>query len=100
MDAGLTAQLEAMAHGLGQIDEARAELKDLRRLIEVLTGMVEGLVANQRASGDEPEQELTSEAPPASAKAEETGAADDHPARELAESSPSILEAGISAEIT
>jgi hypothetical protein len=49
IDPVLGAQLESMAQELGQIPEILTELKDLRRLVDALTGMVEGLVANQRA---------------------------------------------------
>ena len=48
MDAGLAGQLESMTQELGQIRETCSGLKDLRRLVEALTVMVEGRVANQR----------------------------------------------------
>ena len=48
-----------MTQELGQIRETRGELKGLRRLVEALTGMVEGLVANQRVQIGGPEQEAT-----------------------------------------
>ena len=46
VDAVLAAQLESMVQELGQLRETRTERKNLRRLIEALTGKVEGLVAN------------------------------------------------------
>ena len=58
IDPVLAAQFESMAQELGQIPEIRTELKDLRRLVDALTGMVEGLVANQRAQGGDPEPEV------------------------------------------
>jgi hypothetical protein len=57
MDAGLTARLGSMAQELGQIRKICNELRDVRRLVETLTGMVEGLVANQRVQIGGLEQE-------------------------------------------
>jgi hypothetical protein len=69
MDAVLAAQFEAMAQEFGQIRELRIELHDLRMLVETLTGMVEGLVANHRASdGDRAPEATTAEEHRASAK--------------------------------
>jgi hypothetical protein len=90
VDAVLAGQLESVAHELGQLRETRAELKDLRRLIEALTGMVEGLVADQRVQGGPSEQDVTSEEHRAPAKdADEPDTADDQRGLEPAESAPS-----------
>jgi hypothetical protein len=95
VDAGLAAQLESMTQELGQIRETRSELKDLRRLVEVLTGMVEGLVANRRVQIGGPEQEVTSAEHRAPAQdAAEPHAADNQRVLERAESTPSDLKAG------
>jgi hypothetical protein len=81
IDPVLGAQLESMAQEMGQIPQIRTELKDLRRLVDALTGMVEGLVANQRAQGGEHR---------ASAEgADEPDTADDQRVPETAESAPS-----------
>jgi hypothetical protein len=91
-DAVLAAQLESMAQELRQIRETRAELKDLRRLVEALTGMVEGLVANQRVQSGVPGQEVTSEAHRAPAKhADEPKTGNDQPPLEPQGSEPSGL---------
>ena len=90
IDAVLAAQFESMAQELGQIPEIRTELKDLRRLVDALTGMVEGLVANQRAQGGDPEPEVTSkEQCDSAAGADEPDTADDQRVPETAESAPS-----------
>jgi hypothetical protein len=92
MDAGLAAQFESVAQELGQIGELRTELKDVRMLVEALTGMVEGLVANQRAQNVDPAPEVTSEEHGASAEdADEPDTADDQRVPETAESTPSAL---------
>jgi hypothetical protein len=46
MDAVVAAQLEAIAHGLEQISDMRAELAELRTIIEELAQNVAMLVAN------------------------------------------------------
>jgi hypothetical protein len=46
MDAVVAAQLEAIAHGLEQISDLRAELAELRTIIEELAQNVATLVAN------------------------------------------------------
>jgi hypothetical protein len=92
MDPVLAAQFESMARELRQIPEIRTELKDLRRLVEALTGMVEGLVANQRAKDGDPKPEVTSEGHRVSAKdADESDIAGDQRAPETAEATPSAL---------
>ena len=92
MDAGLAAQFESMAQELGQIGELRTELKDVRMLVEALTGLVEGLVANQRAQDADPAPEVTSEERGASAEdADESDTADDQRVPETAEPTPSAL---------
>lgn len=48
-----------MAQELGEIREIRADLRDLHRLVETLTGMIEGLPAS-RQDGN-PEQAVTAE---------------------------------------
>lgn len=57
----IAAQIETLAQELGEIREIRAELKDLRGLIEVLTSMVAGLMATERPHDDNPEREVMSE---------------------------------------
>ena len=90
VDAGLAGQLESMTQELGQIRETCSELKDLRRLVETLTGMVEGLVASQRVQIGSPEQEVTSAEHRSTAQdAEEPDAADDRLALEPPEPTPS-----------
>ena len=92
MDAGLAVQFEFMAQELGQIGELRTELKDVRMLVEALTGLVEGLVANQRAQDADPAPEVTSEERGASAEdADESDTADDQRVPETAEPTPSAL---------
>jgi hypothetical protein len=93
MDAVLAAQFEAMAQEFGQIRELRAELHDLRMLVEALTGMVEGLVANHRTSDGDRELEVTtSEEHRASAMDDdEPGPADDQRMPETAEPTPPAL---------
>ena len=92
MDAVLAAQFEAMAQEFGQIRELRTELHDLRMLVEALTGMVEGLVANQRAQDADPAREVTSEEHGASAEdADESDSDDDQRVPETAEPTPSAL---------
>jgi hypothetical protein len=92
MDAGLAVQFEFMAQELGQIGEFRTELKDVRMLVEALTGMVEGLVANQRAQDADPAPEVISEEHGASAEdADEADTADDQRVPETAEPTPSAL---------
>jgi len=87
IDAALAAQIEAMAQEVGQIHEVRTELKDLRRLVETLTGMVEGLVATQRTQTGDPEPEATSEKHRDSAKGvDESDTADDQGVPETPES--------------
>ena len=77
---------------MGQIPEVRTELKDLRRLVEELAGMVEGLIASQRAQGGDPGSEVTPEKHRALAEdADESDTADDQGVRETAESTPSAL---------
>jgi hypothetical protein len=69
IDAVLAAQFAAMAREFGQIRELLTELHDLRMLVEALTGMVEGLVANHRTSdGDRAPEATTAEAHRASAQ--------------------------------
>jgi hypothetical protein len=89
VDAALAAQIETMAQEVGQIPEVRAELRDLRRLVEALTGMVEGLIANQRAQGGDPAPEVTPEKH--RALAEDADTADDQGMPETPESTPSAL---------
>jgi hypothetical protein len=61
-------------------------------LVEALTGMVEGLVANQRAQDADPAPEVISEERGASAEdADESDSADDQRVPETAESTPSAL---------
>jgi hypothetical protein len=61
-------------------------------LVEALTGMVEGLVANLHAQDGDPEPEVTSEEHRASAEdADESDTADDQRVPETAESTPSGL---------
>jgi hypothetical protein len=93
MDAVLAAQFEAMAQEFGQIRELRTELHDLRMLVEALTGMVEGLVANHRISdGDRKPEVTTAEAHRASAMdADEPAPADDQHMPETAEPAPPAL---------
>lgn len=92
MDAGLSAQLESIAQELGQIRELRAELTDLRMRVEALTGMVESLLANQRAQAGDPGPDVTSEAHRASAEnADEPATAGDQRVTEMAGSTPSAL---------
>ena len=92
MDAGLAVQFEFMAQELGQIGDLRTELTDVRRLVEALTGMVEGLVANQRAQDADPAPEVTTEEHRASAEnADEPDTADDQRVPETAEPTPSAL---------
>jgi uncharacterized membrane protein YccC len=89
MDAVLAAQLETMAQEFGEI---RAELKDLRGLVEALTSMVEGLMATQRLQAPKPEQEVTSEEH--QGRVEDVGrpdVADDQDILEMAESLPPAL---------
>lgn len=88
MDAVLAAQLGSTPQELGDIREIRADLKDLRRLVEALTGMIEGLPAN-RQDGN-PEQQVTSmeDQPPAEDTAE-PGTGGDQDVLETAESTPS-----------
>ena len=93
IDPVLGAQLESMAQELGQIPEILTELKDLRRLVDALTGMVEGLVANHRTSnGDRVPEVTTAEAHRASAMdADEPAPADDQHMPETAEPTPPAL---------
>ena len=56
MDAVLAAQLEAIAHGLEQITDIRAELQELRTIVEELVLSVAALVANNPMSGSDLEQ--------------------------------------------
>jgi hypothetical protein len=92
MDAVLAAQFESMAEELGQIGELRTELKDVRMLVEALTGMVEGLVANQRAQDADPAPEMISEEHGASAEdADASDTADVQGVPETAEPTPSAL---------
>lgn len=87
MDAVLAAQFEAMAQELGQIRELRTELNDVRMLVQALTEMVEGLVANQRAQDADPEPAFAAEERhAAAADAGEPDTADDHHGPETAES--------------
>ena len=91
-DAGRAVQFEVMAQELGQIGDLRTELTDVRRRVEALTGMVEGLVANQRAQDADPVLEVTSEGHGASAEdADESDTADDQRVPETAEPTPSAL---------
>jgi hypothetical protein len=46
MDAVLAAQLEAIAHGLEDIPGIRAEIEEMRAVIEALAQNVAALVAN------------------------------------------------------
>jgi len=95
VDAGLTARLESMAQELAQIRDTCNELRDVRRLVETLTGMVEALVANQRVQTSGSEQEVTSEEHHAPAEAAgEPDTADDQQELESADSMPSELYAG------
>jgi hypothetical protein len=93
MDAVLAAQFEAMAQEFGQIRELRTDLHDLRMLVEALTGMVEGLVANHRTSdGDRAPAVTTAEAHRASARDDdEPDPADDQRMLETAEPTPPAL---------
>jgi len=92
VDAALAAQIQSMAQEVGQIPEVRTELKDLRKLVEALTGMVEGLVANHRTQGGDPGLEVTPEKHRApSDDADESETADDQGVPETAESTPSAL---------
>jgi hypothetical protein len=96
MDAVLAAQFESTAQELGQIRELRTELNDLRMLVEALSRMVEGLLANKRAQDGDPEPEVTSEEHPASAEdADEPDTPDDQRVPETADSTPSALSQGI-----
>jgi hypothetical protein len=93
IDAALAAQIEAMAQQVGQIPEVRAELKELRRLVEALTGTVEGLIATQRTQSGNPEPEVKSERHGDSAKdADESDTVNDHGVPETAESTPPVLQ--------
>jgi hypothetical protein len=56
MDAVLAAQLEAIANGLEQIPDIRAELQELRTIVEELVQTVAALVANSAVSGSDLEQ--------------------------------------------
>jgi hypothetical protein len=92
VDAALAAQIETMAQEVGQIPGVRTDLRDLRRLVEELAGMVEGLIANQRAQGGDPWPEVTPEKHRALAEdADESDTADDQGVPETAESTPSAL---------
>jgi hypothetical protein len=93
MDAVLAAQFEAMAQEFGQIRELRTELHDLRMLVEALTGMVEGLVANRRTGDGNREPEVTAlEEHRASAMDDdEPDPADDQRMPETAEPTPAAL---------
>ena len=92
VDAALAAQIETMALEVGQIPEVRTELKDLRRLVEELTGMVERLVANQRAQGGDPGPEAApGKHRPLAEDTDESDTADDQGVPETAESTPSAL---------
>jgi hypothetical protein len=64
------------------------------RLVETLTGMVEGLVANQRVQTSGSEQEVTSEKHAPAEAAGEPDTADDQQELESADSMPSDLYAG------
>jgi hypothetical protein len=87
MDAVLAAQFESMAQEPGQIRELRTELNDLRMLVETLTGMVEGLLTDNRAQDGDPEPDVTSEEHRASAEgADEPDTADDQRVPETADS--------------
>jgi len=64
MDAVVAAQLEAIAHGLEQISDMRAELAELRTIIEELAQNVATLVANgleQERGLDQPATTVTEE---------------------------------------
>ena len=64
MDAVLAAQLEAIAHGLEQISDMRAELQDIRTLVEALAKNIAALVANspvQERGLDQPETAVIDE---------------------------------------
>jgi hypothetical protein len=93
MDAVLAAQFAAMAQEFGQIRELRTELHDLRVLVEALTGMAEGLMANHRTSdGDREPEVTTAEAHHASARDDdEPDPADDQRMPETAEPTPAAL---------
>ena len=56
MDAVLAAQLEAIANGLEHITDIRAELQELRTIVEELVQSVAALVANSPVSGSGLEQ--------------------------------------------
>jgi hypothetical protein len=56
MDAVLAAQLEVIANGLEQVTEIRAELQELRTIVEELVQSVTALVANSAVSGSDLEQ--------------------------------------------
>ena len=56
MDAVLAAQLEAIANGLEQITGIRAELQELRAIVEELVQTIAALVANSAVSGPDLEQ--------------------------------------------
>ena len=56
MDAVLAAQLEAIANGLEQFTDIRAELQELRTIVEELVQTVAALVANSTVSGSDLEQ--------------------------------------------
>jgi hypothetical protein len=90
MDPTIAAQIETLAQDLAEIREIRAELKDLRGLIEVLTSMVAGLMATQPPQDDNPEQEVMSEEhqPPVEDAVEPDATGDLH-IPETAESMPS-----------
>ena len=64
MDAVVAAQLEAIAHGLEQISDMRAELAELRIVVEELAQNVATLVANspkQELGLDQPATTVTEE---------------------------------------
>lgn len=58
-DSVLAAQLEAIAHGLDQIADIRAEMEEMRTIIEELARNVAALVGNRSVQGRGPEPAST-----------------------------------------
>ena len=56
MDSALSARLESIAEGLGQIAELRAEVEGLRTLVEKLVQTVSAMIPEGQTETGAPEQ--------------------------------------------